>query len=103
MHRVVGVVQDVEKYLLHLMRIADHVGQFLVQMLDDFDPVAVEIVRAQLHGAAQNRVQLHGVALRRHLAGKAEQVLDDLFGALRLLQNHAQIFASTFRKSRDSP
>ncbi len=33
-----------------------------------------------------------GAALRRHLAGEAEQVLHDLLGALRLLQNHAHVF-----------
>ena len=44
---------------------------------------------AKLNGAAQNRVELHRIALWRHLAGKAEQVLHDLFGSLRFLQNHS--------------
>jgi hypothetical protein len=50
-----------------------------------------------MHGALQDRVELHGLALGRHLPGKAEQVLHDLLGALRFLQNHAQIAARAFR------
>ena len=61
-------------------------------MLDDFDAVAVEVVGTQLHGAAQDGIELHGAALRRHLAREAEQVLHDLLGALRFLQNHAHVF-----------
>ena len=62
------------------------------------DAVAGEVVGAQLHGAPQDGVELHRTALRRHLAGKAEQVLHDLLGALRFLQNHAQVLAGGFRK-----
>ena len=40
----------------------------------------------------------NSLALRRHLAGKAEQVLHDLLGALRFLQNHPQIAARAFRE-----
>ena len=38
-------------------------------------------------------IQLQRLSLRRHLPRKAEQVLHDLLGALRLLQNYAQVFA----------
>ena len=93
MNRVVGVVQDVEENLLQLVSVADDIGQSFVEMFDDIDAVTVEVVRAQLDGAAQNQVELHGIALRRHLAGKAEQVLHDLFGALRFLQDDAQVFS----------
>ena len=97
-HGVVGVVENVEKDLLQLMGVAHHIGQPFVQVLDDFDAVAGEVVGAQLNGAAQDHIELHGVALRRHLAGKAEQVLHDLLGALGFLQNYAQIFARGFGK-----
>ena len=66
-------------------------------MLHDLDPVAVEVIGAQLDSAAQDAVQLHGLALGRHLAGKAEQVLHDLLGALRFLQDDAKVFAGRFR------
>ena len=42
-------------------------------------------------------------ALRRHLAGETEQVLDNLLGALGLLQDHAQIAARTLGQSVTSP
>ena len=41
---------------------------------------------------------MHWVALGRHLAGKAEQILHDLFGALGFLQDDAEILAGGFRK-----
>ncbi len=97
-HRVVGVVEDVEKHLLQLVSIADDIGKILVEMLDDLDAVTVEIVRTQLNGAAQNKVDLHRIALRRHLAREAEQILNDLLGALRLLQDDAQILAGVVGK-----
>jgi hypothetical protein len=90
MHGVIGVVQDVQENLLQLVGVTDDIGQSLIEMFDDFHSVTVEVVRTQLDGAAQDQVELHGIALRRHLAGKAEQVLHDLLGALRLLQDHAK-------------
>ena len=99
-HRVVGVVQDVQEHLLQLVRISDDLGQRLVEVLDHLDAVALEVVGAQLHGALQDGIQLHRLALRRHLAGKAEQILHDLLGALRLLQNHPQILARALRNFR---
>ncbi len=89
MHRIVGVIQDIEKDLLQLVGVADDVGQSFIEMFDHVDPVTVEVVGTQLNGAAQDEVQLHGIALGRLLAGKAEQVLHDLLGALRLQQNDA--------------
>ena len=82
-HGIVSVVQDIEKNLLQLMRVADDLGQSLIEVLDDIDAVTVEIVRTQLNGAPQNKIQLHRIALRWHLAREAEQVLHDLLGTLR--------------------
>ena len=95
-HGIVGVVHDVKKDLLQLVGIPHHLGQALIEVLDDLDAVAVEVVGAQLDGTAQDRIQLHGLALRRHLAGEAEQVLHDLLGTLRLLQDDAKVFAGSF-------
>jgi len=97
-HRVVGVVQDVEEDLLELVGVTDDIGQVFIEMLDDFDSVAVEIVGAELDGPAQDQIQLQGVSLRRHLPRETQQVLNDLLGALGLLENHPQIFAGTFRE-----
>ena len=55
MHRVVGVVQNVEEDLLQLVRVADHVRQPFIEMLDDVDAVTVEIVGAQLDGPPQDQ------------------------------------------------
>lgn len=95
-HRVVSVVQNVEKDLLQLVGVADYVGQSLVEMLDYIDAMTIEVVRAQLDGAAQDRIQLQSIALWRHLASEAKQVLDDLLGALCFLKNDAKIFACAF-------
>src|SRR5216683_1752022 len=93
---VVSVVQDVEKHLLELVRISDDSGQGFVETFDHLNAVTDEVVRAQVYGALQDGVELDELALRWHLTGKAEEVLYDLLGALRLLQNHAQIAARAF-------
>src|SRR6266853_3674441 len=93
---VISVVQDVEKHLLELVGISDDSGQGFVEAFDHLNAVTDEVVRAQVYGALQDGVELDELALRRHLTGKAEEVLYDLLGALRLLQNHAQIAARAF-------
>ncbi len=93
---VVSIVQYVEKHLLELVGISYDCGQRFVEAFDHLNAVTDEVIRAQVHGALQDGVELDKLALRRHLAGKAEQVLYDLLGALRLLQNHAQIAARAF-------
>ena len=71
-NRVIGVIHDVEKYLLQLMRIAYNLGQRLVQMFDHLNAMTDEVIGTQMNGALQYGVKLDGLALRRHLAGKAE-------------------------------
>ena len=44
----------------------------------------------------ENRVKLYRLALRWHLAREAQQVLHNLFGALRFLQNYPQVLARAF-------
>src|SRR5271166_1231213 len=99
-NRVISIVQDVQKNLLQLVGVADHLGKSLVQMFHNIDAVAVEVVGPQLNGAAQNQVELHSIALRGHLPGEAEQVLHDGFGALGFLQNDAEIFPRTLGNLR---
>src|SRR4029077_18139483 len=81
-HRIVSIIKNVEKHLLQLVGIADHVRQFMIELLDYFHAVALEVVCPQLHGPAQDSVQLYGPALRRHLSSEAEQVLHNLLCAL---------------------
>ena len=58
---------------------------------------ALQVVRTQLDCPLQDCVQLDRFALRRHLAGEAQQILHNLLGPLRLLQNYTQIFACALR------
>ena len=96
--RVIRIIQDVEEHLLQLMRVANHEWQMVLQALGNGDAAALQVIRTQLNGAFQNRIQLHRLSLRRHLASEAQQVLHDLLRALRLLQDDAQIFACAFRQ-----
>ena len=93
---VVGIVEDVQKHLLDLVGISDDRGQGLVEAFDHLNAVTDEVVRTQVQSALQDGIKLDGLALRRPLAGKAEQILHDLLGALRFLQNHPQIAARAF-------
>src|SRR5579871_1632846 len=54
MHRVVSVVQNIEKNLLQLVRIPHDIRQTLIQVLHNFHAVIREIVGAQLNRAPQN-------------------------------------------------
>ena len=94
-HGVIGVVQDVQKNLLQLVSVTDNVGKIFVEVFDDVDAVAVEVVGTQLNRPAQDKVELHGVTLRRHLPGKTEQILHDGLGALGFLQNDAKVFTGS--------
>src|SRR5262249_61834279 len=71
-HRVICIVQNVQKHLLKLVRVSNDVRQFLIKLLNHFDPVALEIVKAQLHRAMKNRVELYRLTLRRHLPSEAQ-------------------------------
>src|SRR6266849_4330427 len=88
-YRVIGIVNNVKEDLLQLMGIANHIGQILIEELDHIDAMTGEVIRAQLHSANENGVELHWFALRRILARETEQVLHDLLGALRFLKNHS--------------
>src|SRR5207249_1974824 len=50
---IVSVVQDVQEHLLQLMRVASDVRQTLIQLLNHFHTVALEVVSPQLHRAPQ--------------------------------------------------
>src|SRR5262245_19272332 len=62
--------------------------------------MAGEIVATQLGGLAQHGVDVSEFAFHGPLTCEAEQVLDDVFGALRFLQNDLQVFARVVRNLR---
>ncbi len=54
--------------------------------------MARKIIAAQFDRLPQNAVHLHELPLHRPLSREAQQILHDIFGPLRLLQNNLQIF-----------
>src|SRR6266404_2029850 len=96
LYRVISIIQNVQKNLLQLLRIAKGRRQILIEFLDDFYSVTGEIVTAELDGLPQHVIDLHQLALYRTLSREAQQILHDVFGALRFLQDDLQIFASVF-------
>src|ERR1043166_3504788 len=100
LHGVIRLVQDIQEHLLQLVRIADQIRQALIEFLHNLHAVIGKVIRAQGDGLAQNVVDLERLALRRALAGKTQQVLHDLLGALRLFQDHLQILAGAARDFR---
>src|SRR5215472_11545188 len=97
---VEGIVENVKKHLLELMRIGNDEGRIRGQALDDFDVAVFGAVGAQLDRLAKHGVDFHELPLRRHLAGKAQHVLDDEPGALGFLQNDLKILAGKGRELR---
>src|SRR5438552_8228189 len=69
-----GVVQDIKEDLLKLVSVADQFRRLLIEILDNLNPAIGEIIRAQGHSFVQDGVDLERQALRRSLAGKAQQV-----------------------------
>jgi hypothetical protein len=98
-NRIVRVVDDVEKDLLQLVRIANDLGEIAMKVLHNLDAVTGKVVGAQLNGAAQDRVELQGAALRWHLTRETEKVLNDLLGTLGLLQDDVQVIFCLGRPS----
>ena len=54
LHRVVGVVQNIQEDLLQLLRIAERRGQFFVEVFRNLDAVAGKVIAAQFYGLPQD-------------------------------------------------
>src|SRR5580765_3649328 len=96
LHRVIGVIENIQENLLQLLGIAKGRRQLFIELLDDFYAVTGEIVAAELDGLTQHAVDLHQLALHRALPREAQQILHDVFRSLRFSQNDLQIFARVF-------
>ena len=92
LNRVVGIIQNIEKHLLQLVRIADGERQIVVVAFGQLHAVVREIVGPKLQRLLQDGIHPHRFALRRHLPRKAQKILNDHPRALRFLQDHAQFF-----------
>src|SRR5882757_9256900 len=96
LYRVIGVIENVQENLLQLLRIAEGRRQILIEFLNDFYSVTDEIVTSELDGLPQYVIDLYQFALYRTLPREAQQILHDVLGALRFLQDDLQIFARVF-------
>src|SRR5882757_1758857 len=96
LHRVISVIENVQENLLQLLRIAERGRQILIELLHDFYSMTGEIVTAELDGLPQHVIDLYQLALYRTLPREAQQILHDVLGALRFLQDDLQIFARVF-------
>src|SRR5208283_3861402 len=94
---VVGVVENIEKNLLELLRITDSELKIFVEFLGDFDTVTGEVIAAEADGLPKDCVDLHRLALSGTLPGKAEKALNDFLGALRFAKNDLQFLTSGSR------
>src|SRR6267154_1880783 len=96
LYRVISVIENVQENLLQLLRIAERGRQILIEFLNDFYSVTGEIVTSELDGLPQHVIDLHQLALYRTLPRETQQILHDVLGALRFLQDDLQIFARVF-------
>src|SRR5208283_2867212 len=93
---VVRVIQDIQEYLLELLRVPQRFSDTFVELLDHLDSVAGKIVATQANRLLQDRVYLYRFFLCWPLASEPQQVLYDFLCSLRLLQDDLQIL---FRRS----
>ena len=82
-HRLFGICQDIQKYLLQLMGICNRLGQVPVQFAGDFDVVDLKLIASQFDRFFQNIVDVGKRSFGLLLAGKGEQILNDLLAAQR--------------------
>src|SRR5205807_4313351 len=53
-HRIISIIQNIEKYLLDLMRVGYQFRQAFIELFNDFNSVAGEIIGTQRNGLAQH-------------------------------------------------
>ena len=89
-HRLLGVDRQVQKDLLDLVRVGEHVRQSGRQRVDDDDVGDALLVGAERQRLAHDLVDVDHRASRLAFARKGEQVADDAGRALRLAENDFQ-------------
>ena len=88
------VVHHVQKNLLQLMRVGRGHREVGSQIQVDTNIVHAQVVISKSQGFLEGLIHLHGNALRLVLARKAQEVLHDAVGALRLLVKFLGVFNS---------
>ena len=82
-HRLLGVDDQVQQHLLHLVAVREHLGQAGGERVDDRDVGDALFVRAQRQRFAHHLVHVDHRARRLPLAREGQQVADDAGGAFR--------------------
>src|SRR5579864_2801274 len=99
-HGVIGIVQDVEKHLLELIRIPKNRRNVRTRVLNDFNTLTGGAIGAELDYLFEYFLGDKPLASRRHLAREAQQVVDDFLRTLCFLQHDAQLLFRLFGNLR---
>ena len=86
-HRLLGVDDQIEQHLLHLVAVGEHLRQAGGQRVDDGDVRDALLVGAQRQRLAHDLIDVDHRARRLALARERQQVADDARGALRFAEN----------------
>src|SRR6185437_16655449 len=81
-HGIESIVQDVEEYLLKLVRISGDVRQRRIKLLHEFNTFVAQVVCAQRNCPPQHLMQIDGLLLRRTLTRKTKQITHNFARAL---------------------
>ena len=100
-HRLLGVDDQVEQHLLHLVPVGEDLRQPGRQRVDDRDVRDALLVGAQRQRLAHDLVHVHHRARRLPLAREGQQVADDARGALGLAEDRLEAAADRrFERAR---
>ena len=94
MESLVGIGDEIHHHLLQLMRVGRGHREVGSQIQVDTNIVHAQVVISKSQGFLEGLIHLHGNALRLVLARKAQEVLHDAVGALRLLVKFLGVFNS---------
>ena len=104
LHGIHGVVDDVGEHLEQLIHIRANFRDADAGLHFDADVFAAKIEAAKLRGSVDDGVDVERRALLAgHLAGEAEQIVDQRLGAPRLFANFFGEASGFFAERKDRP
>src|ERR1700687_4379745 len=86
-----GIVDDIQKHLLDLVRVGDNHCRFGGKIALNADVIDLEVVVAQGQSFVENLADIDLISLRLPLAREREKVLDYTVRPLRLLEQFADV------------
>ena len=99
-HRLLGVDDQVQQHLLHLVAVGEHLRQAGGERVDDRDVRDALLVGAQRERLAHDLVHVHHRARRLPLAREGQQVADDARGALGFAEDRLEAAADRLVERR---